>query len=485
MPLNVAMSEAPLTSLSEPTTRQQLVSVASNVEESDTKTGGVTSWFGQQGRFSITFHESKRVSDDEHPKGQYVHQNVPHSSPCFLHQLPRWALKGSEQRFSSMVEQTPDSRHPGNITGVYLLPMKSMDGLAIHAEVTKPGEGLKLKIEVDKINVASPNGTHPQGYFLVSGPDDSKSPAESLWIEGVVMPESPSKPPSRVRQFVAIMPGTGHSHREQRSIIAKAKAPSIKIKFKRSAGLGVQTPPPKIDRSHPGVFDIFVRGLKGETMVFQVLPSTTIEEVKLMIQQRSGPPASAQRLIFEGKHLDDDDCGVPRTVESYQIQKENTLHLMLRLRGLGPERRESREFPIRTLEFGPGGIIKQKFLIDEGKHTWQDEWEELIILLVEPSEYKRLTGQDPQPPKRPLQREEKATRLGIRAEADIQDDVRDVLSIAEHEHWFPSKVPFVAVDLKMEEGKMNSAEQNGVTAVATTEGSKKKKGVGSGCCVIL
>lgn len=72
---------------------------------------------------------------------------------------------------------------------------------------------------------------------------------------------------------------------------------------------------------------IFVKTLSGQTLTLDVSDEDKITDIKKKIQAKNQIPFDQQRLIFNGKELDNS-----KTIQDYEVDKASTLHLVIRLK---------------------------------------------------------------------------------------------------------------------------------------------------------
>ncbi|XP_062389173.1 uncharacterized protein LOC134077525 [Sardina pilchardus] len=78
----------------------------------------------------------------------------------------------------------------------------------------------------------------------------------------------------------------------------------------------------------PAPIQVFLKNEKGQTKTYDVAPGETVDEFKRKVHIKEKVPVEQQRLIYNGKHLEEG-----RKLEDYGIESESTIYLTLRLRG--------------------------------------------------------------------------------------------------------------------------------------------------------
>ena len=75
-------------------------------------------------------------------------------------------------------------------------------------------------------------------------------------------------------------------------------------------------------------FPVQIRSLTGKEIPIKVHHKMTVSELKNSIEKIDQTPFDQQRLVYNGKQLEDE-----RTLDYYGVKEDTVIHIILRIRG--------------------------------------------------------------------------------------------------------------------------------------------------------
>ncbi|KAI8723014.1 Ubiquitin-like domain-containing protein [Fusarium sp. LHS14.1] len=216
------------------------------------------------------------------------------------------------------------------------------------------------------------------------------------WVFGVRVGES------SVRQFRVLESGTWFSWM---SLYGRREEESIEIQvtgFRRDRPNEYPNLPLAATKNPRG-YTIFVISRSGKKIILEQMSSSdTVLNLKLRIREEEGTQVHRQRLIFNGKQLEDE-----RTLSDYGILKGETVHMVMQLIGGGHSIMsalphlsviDNTEVSLKPEQLGPGGRIHQDFATDIEPEDWYETktWT-VRVYFFDADQFKSKTGLDLDP----------------------------------------------------------------------------------------